>query len=165
MITKACVEKIAGRVFPYEGVGLRRFHSKDRVMTFTHPSQASGYTILRAATARALTATGLHPAIGIHHRNRNNLFCLVDDVMEPFRPIVDDAVCKWWAENGAFYETITPDIKRLLVDILSKDLISERGASPLINCLARTAQSIKESFQEKAMRLVLPEIPALGTLL
>lgn len=124
-----------------------------------------GYTVLRAATARALTATGLHPAIGIHHRNRNNLFCLVDDVMEPYRPLIDDTVCTLWKEHGKDFGGITPEIKRILSGILTKDLIGERGASPLVNCLTRTAQSIKESFQEKDMRIVLPEIPALGTLL
>lgn len=53
-----------------------------------------GYAILRSATARAIFASGLHPAIGIHHSNQENAFCLVDDLMEPFRPIVDFMVKK-----------------------------------------------------------------------
>ena len=47
-----------------------------------------GYTVLRAATARAVIAAGLHPSIGLHHSNRGNAFALADDLMEPFRPIV-----------------------------------------------------------------------------
>jgi len=48
-----------------------------------------GYAIVRAAMARAVTASGLHPSLGLHHHNRYNPFCLVDDLMEPLRPLTD----------------------------------------------------------------------------
>lgn len=51
-----------------------------------------GYAVLRAAVGRAVCAAGLHPSVGIHHRDRHNSFCLADDLMEPYRPVVDDAV-------------------------------------------------------------------------
>ena len=58
-----------------------------------------GYTVLRAATARSLCAAGLHPAVGLHHRNRYSGFCLADDVMEPYRPFVDRLVTFMTAES------------------------------------------------------------------
>lgn len=51
-----------------------------------------GYAIVRAMTARAICAAGLHPALGIHHKNQYNAFVLADDLMEPFRPVVDRTV-------------------------------------------------------------------------
>ncbi len=51
-----------------------------------------GYAVVRSAVARSLTGSGLLPTLGIHHCNRYNAFCLADDIMEPFRPIVDEAV-------------------------------------------------------------------------
>jgi CRISPR-associated protein Cas1 len=48
-----------------------------------------GYAVLRAIVARALCAAGLHPSLGVHHHNRYDTFCLADDLMEPFRPLVD----------------------------------------------------------------------------
>ena len=48
-----------------------------------------GYIVLRAAVARALAGSGLLNTIGIHHRNKYNAFCLADDIMEPYRPLVD----------------------------------------------------------------------------
>ena len=51
-----------------------------------------GYAIVRAITARAICGAGLHPALGIHHKNQYNAFVLADDLMEPFRPVVDRAV-------------------------------------------------------------------------
>jgi CRISPR-associated protein Cas1 len=51
-----------------------------------------GYAILRAATARALSGSGLLNTLGIHHKSKYNAFALADDIMEPFRPIVDEKV-------------------------------------------------------------------------
>ncbi len=48
-----------------------------------------GYAIARSMVARALCGAGLHPTIGIFHRNQNNGLCLADDLIEPFRPWVD----------------------------------------------------------------------------
>lgn len=48
-----------------------------------------GYAVVRAALARSCAASGLLPAFGIHHRSRTNPFNLVDDLIEPFRPVVD----------------------------------------------------------------------------
>ncbi|MEM8875152.1 MAG: type II CRISPR-associated endonuclease Cas1 [Planctomycetota bacterium] len=60
---------------------------------FDHPGANGllnyGYAVLRAAMSRAICAAGLHPALGIHHRGRGNAFCLADDLMEPYRPLVD----------------------------------------------------------------------------
>ena len=51
-----------------------------------------GYTVLRAATARALVSAGLTPSLGIFHHNRSNAFPLADDLMEPFRCIVEKTI-------------------------------------------------------------------------
>ncbi|MGH9467240.1 MAG: type II CRISPR-associated endonuclease Cas1, partial [Terriglobales bacterium] len=54
-----------------------------------------GYAVLRAVVARALCGAGLHPSLGLQHHNRYDPFCLANDLMEPFRPIVDRAVYLW----------------------------------------------------------------------
>src|SRR5699024_3498704 len=51
-----------------------------------------GYAILRAIAARAIVSSGMLPSIGIFHANKYNAFCLADDVMEPYRPFVDNLV-------------------------------------------------------------------------
>lgn len=60
-----------------------------------------GYAVLRALVARAASAVGLHPSLGVHHRNRYNAFCLADDLMEPFRPAVDLVVANLVEQHGA----------------------------------------------------------------
>lgn len=54
-----------------------------------------GYAVMRSIVARAVCGSGLHPALGLHHHSRGNPLCLADDLMEPFRPIIDHAVCEF----------------------------------------------------------------------
>lgn len=59
-----------------------------------------GYGVLRGVVGRAIAAAGLHPALGIHHHNRYDAFSLADDLMEPYRPLVDRAVQAYTAKHG-----------------------------------------------------------------
>jgi CRISPR-associated protein Cas1 len=115
-----------------------------------------GYTVLRAATARAVVAAGLHPALGIHHGAMHNPFALVDDLMEPYRPLVDSIALNLIGEQHDL--DLTPERKRILAAVLQEDLFGERGASPLINCLGRLAQSLAESLSRKTVTLSIAVI-------
>lgn len=53
-----------------------------------------GYTILRGFAIRAVLGAGLAPPLGLFHRGRSNYFNLVDDLIEPFRPAIDDFVVR-----------------------------------------------------------------------
>lgn len=74
----------------------RRFDAPDQNRLLNY-----GYAVLRAAVGRAVCAAGLHPSLGVSHRGRNNAFCLADDLMEPYRPMVDDAVAEIAGSIGA----------------------------------------------------------------
>lgn len=112
-----------------------------------------GYTVLRAGMARAVTSTGLHPSIGLHHANRGNPMCLVDDLMEPFRPMIDYLVSRL-VDEGA--EDVTPEVKRKLAESLSMDMATERGTTPVSTCLERLALSLAASFESGKPVLDLP---------
>ena len=117
-----------------------------------------GYTVLRAATARAVAAAGLHPSLGIHHSNRGNAMCLVDDLLEPFRPLVDYRVARM-APGGRY--RLTPDDKRALAEVLVMDMATDRGATPLQTCVERAAQSLAQSFETGTPALLFPGGPLL----
>ncbi|TQV78978.1 type II CRISPR-associated endonuclease Cas1 [Denitrobaculum tricleocarpae] len=112
-----------------------------------------GYTVLRAATARSLLASGLHPTIGLHHSNRSNAFALADDLMEPFRPLVDHQVIGL-RESGI--EDICPEAKATLVDLMTLDLPMPHGASPLSVSLQRLSHSLAAAFEAAGGDLDLP---------
>lgn len=97
---------------------------RERFGEMPNPLLNYGYTVLRAATARAVAAAGLHPSMGIHHHNRYDAMCLVDDLMEPFRPAVDYMVARL-VESGC--GEVTPEAKRALVGTLAADMRTERG--------------------------------------
>lgn len=75
-----------------------------------------GYAILRAVVARGLVTSGLLPTLGIHHHNRYNAYCLADDIMEPYRPYVDELVFKLVQINGKVLD-LTKEIKAKLLEI------------------------------------------------
>lgn len=123
-----------------------------------------GYAVVRAATARAVVGAGLTAALGLHHRSRINSFALVDDLMEPFRPLVDGIVREMYGE-GLINLGLTVEGKRRLVAVLQRDLPGETGMSPLINCLHTLARSYVASLTEKEAALIIPELPSPGLLL
>lgn len=115
-----------------------------------------GYAVLRSATARAVMAAGLHPTIGIHHHGPGNPMCLVDDLMEPFRPMVDLCVYRL-IEKGI--EDVAPDAKAALARLTVFDMQTEAGVSPVSVCLERLAQSVARAFETGEARLSLPLDP------
>lgn len=117
-----------------------------------------GYTVLRAATARAVIAAGLHPAIGLHHSHDNNAMRLVDDLMEPFRPIIDLKV--WQLRRNGEME-VTPDTKRALVRTLYDDMQSDSGATPVMVCVQHLCTSLAQAYlgQREKLDLPLPSLP------
>jgi CRISPR-associated protein Cas1 len=115
-----------------------------------------GYTVLRAATARAVVAAGLHPSLGIHHRTRTDPLCLASDLMEPFRPLVDLAVARCQA---AGIEQLSRDAKRDLAAVLTWDLRTDAGTTPIATCLERLAFSLARAFETREAALDLPLAP------
>lgn len=113
-----------------------------------------GYTIMRSATARAVVAAGLHPSIGLHHSNDCNAMRLVDDLMEPFRPLVDLKVWQLQAQQQA--AEVTPENKRALVRVLYEDMQSSSGATPVMVCMQRLATSLAQVYVGERNKLDLP---------
>lgn len=117
-----------------------------------------GYTVLRASTARSVIAAGLHPSIGLHHSNDNNAMRLVDDLMEPFRPIVD---LKVWLLRRNGEGEVTPETKRALVRTLYDDMQTDAGATPVMVCAQKLATSLAQVYlgQRDKLDLPLPGLP------
>jgi CRISPR-associated protein Cas1 len=117
-----------------------------------------GYTVLRAATARAVVAAGLHPTMGLHHSNQGNPMRLVDDLMEPFRPMID---LKVWQLFRRGESDVTPDTKRALVRTLYDDMQTCSGATPVLVCAQRLATSLAQIYvgEKDKLDLPLPGLP------
>ena len=114
-----------------------------------------GYAILRAIVARALVCSGLLPTLGIHHRNKYNAYCLADDIMEPYRPYVDQIVLKI-IDNGENFLELGTSIKQQLLGIASVDVQFEKGRSPLMVGLQSTTSSLARCYELTARRIIYP---------
>jgi CRISPR-associated protein Cas1 len=112
-----------------------------------------GYSVLRAATARALISSGLTPSLGIFHHNRSNAFPLADDLMEAFRPFVDETVYQL-CEQGIL--EVNKDAKFELISVLSSDTYYPKVTRPLQIGLSITMASLAKCFNGEAKLLSLP---------
>jgi CRISPR-associated protein Cas1 len=116
-----------------------------------------GYAIVRAAAARALVASGLIPTLGVFHRNRANPFCLADDLMEPFRPLVDWRV-RGLAQPGAATPSLDARPTRAALLSLFNETISVAGRrAPLLLAIDTAAASLARALTSAERTLALPE--------
>lgn len=116
-----------------------------------------GYAILRAAVARALIGSGLLCVAGIHHANQYNPFGLADDVMEPYRPFVDEIV---FTDRDFF---AVPELgkaqKAKLLGVLACDVLIGSERRPLMNALSYTTASLVRCFRKEEKLIRYPEFP------
>lgn len=116
-----------------------------------------GYAILRAIVARGLVCSGLLPTLGIHHRNKYNAYCLADDIMEPYRPYVDEIVLGIIDRGENFLELGTA-IKTQLLGIATVDVKFDKTTSPLMVGLQSTTASLAKCYQGKSRKISYPLI-------
>ena len=114
-----------------------------------------GYSIVRAMMARALVAAGLLPTLGIHHHNRYNAYCLADDIMEPYRPFVDEMVLTM-IKQGMVGEDITTAQKIQLLGLCTADVHIEGHRRPMMLAIQTTAQSVQKCYSGEARKIIYP---------
>jgi len=114
-----------------------------------------GYAVLRAIVARALCGAGLQPTLGVHHHNRYNPFCLADDLMEPFRPIVDRTVAHLRETRGEQLRLDT-ETKRLILEALLKRFTFEEEARTLFDWIAQSAFSLAAVIMGEKGKVAIP---------
>ena len=113
-----------------------------------------GYAVLRACMARAVCSSGLLPSLGIHHDNQLNQFCLVDDLLEVFRPLVDLIVFELWC-GGA--RELDPASKKRLSAVLMCKVEMSGESSPVFNAMKYFALSYARALENKAKAIEMPE--------
>ena len=115
-----------------------------------------GYAILRAIVARALVSSGMLPTLGIHHHNRYNAYCLADDIMEPYRPYVDELVYSIVKDKGINNLDLSKEIKAQLLSIPTLDVVIGGKRSPLMVAVTQTTASLYKCFTGELRRIAYP---------
>lgn len=115
-----------------------------------------GYSILRSAVARSLAGSGLLATLGIHHHNRYNSFCLADDIMEPYRPYVDEIVVELFRNHpGSF--TVEKEHKAELLKLMAIDVVIGEVKRPLMVALSITTASLARCFSGESRKITFPK--------
>lgn len=115
-----------------------------------------GYAILRAATARALSGSGLLNTLGIHHKSKYNAFALADDIMEPFRPLVDEKVYELMQKYEE--QELNTVLKSELLQILTRTVYFKEEKSPLMVALQKTASSLQQCYTGERKKIKYPKL-------
>ena len=116
-----------------------------------------GYAVLRALVARYVIAAGMHPGIPIHHANEGNPLRLVDDLMEPYRPLVDAWVKR--LQQRAMVD-VDAHVKRTLGLLPTRSVLTPNGISPVSLLVQRTCVSLAQVYERNRSGLHLPEARA-----
>jgi CRISPR-associated protein Cas1 len=116
-----------------------------------------GYSIVRAVVARQLVASGMLPTLGIFHRNKYNAYCLADDIMEPYRPYVDQLLVTL-IQQGLPYQELTKEIKEKLLKLPDMDVVIDGENSKLMVAMQLTSSSLMKCFEGKAKKVIYPEL-------
>jgi CRISPR-associated protein Cas1 len=117
-----------------------------------------GYAILRATVARGLVGSGLLPTLGIHHSNKYNAYCLADDIMEPYRPMVDQKVYELVKLHKGKELELTKETKQHLLQIPALEVTIEGQRSPLMVGLQRTTSSLAKCYSGESRKLIYPDL-------
>lgn len=116
-----------------------------------------GYAIVRGCIARSLAVYGFLPSLGIHHCSELNRFNLADDLIEPFRPLIDLLVSTYISEE----DELTPEKKRLLFHSLNLDLLVGKKHYATAYAIELCVQSLSRSFLRRENLLQLPSLTEL----
>jgi len=115
-----------------------------------------GYTIIRGLIARNIAVLGFEPSIGIFHCNKLNPFNLADDLIEPFRPIVDLLACTLVAKSSQ--DCLTPSIKKEIYNLINCDVLINEQRHALFYAIELNVSSLLRSVDNKEDALCLPSI-------
>lgn len=117
-----------------------------------------GYAILRGVVARAIVASGMLPTLGIHHHNRYNAYCLADDIMEPYRPYVDELVYRTIEAKGIPPFELNREWKATMLVIPTLDVVIGGLRRPLMVAVSQTTVSLYKCFMGELRRISYPEL-------
>ena len=115
-----------------------------------------GYAVLRGTIARGLVAHGLLPSLGLFHASEQNAFNLADDLIEPFRPLVDLYVAK---RRGSGNADLQPADKAELISLLNIDMGMPNGETSALNAIELAVESLARIYEYGAHNVL--ELPTL----
>ena len=130
---------------------------RDRQATGINTVLNYTYAIVRASVARSLVGAGLHPSFSIHHINPQNPINLVEDLFEPFRPVVDFFV---WQNIDVNNEQLDADIKKKLVEVLNVSIPIDNEHSPLSIATSKMCRSVAAYYLSEEKEIVFPNVPS-----
>lgn len=134
------------------GPEFRRRHDEDDINHWLN----YGYSVLRAIVARSICSSGLHPGLGLHHQHRASGYPLADDLMEPFRPLVD-LIVHDVGQQSEFENWDAREIRQSIVGALSKRYEHDGESRSIFDWSSKLSASLASCFERSSSRFDVPE--------
>jgi len=134
----------------------RRNQSTSKDIDIINSALNYGYSIIRGAIARTLVVYGFEPSLGLFHHNETNRFNLADDLLEPFRPLVD-----LYTYVNVHGDKLMPLHKRNLFGLLNYELQSGNENHSVVYSIERLVKSLSSIYQKNEGELLLPKLNSL----
>lgn len=153
---KGNLEGRAARIYWSKLFGSKRFRRNPDDGDPLNCALNYGYAVLRGILARAIVSSGLIPSLGLFHHNKYNPFCLADDLMEPFRPVVDSVVWSLDHESG-LNDGLTVPVKQRVIGQITGRYILDDCQEAIFEMGSRLTASLAAVFGGRGKSLCLPE--------
>jgi len=122
----------------------RNFHRSQE--GWTNSALDYGYAVMRGAVTRGLVAHGLHPSVGLFHSSEQNAFNLADDLIEPFRPVVDLHILTHRIPQSDEVRELSSGEKVALVGLLNVDMRMPRGEMTVLAAVEHATEALVRLF-------------------
>lgn len=135
-----------------------------QIPILTNAALNYGYAVLRGTLARGLVAHGFLPSLGLFHDNEQNAFNLADDLIEPYRPLIDLHVISRIHFCREQTDELNTADKAAIVALLHVDVGMPKGEMTVLSAIEYTVESLVRCYQgENASLLELPQLIGLST--
>ena len=128
---------------------------RDRYGDHPNPMLNYGYQVIRAVVAKALAGSGLLTQVGLHHHNRSDAHPLANDMMEPFRPIVDKAVFEMYSRG---LKQTDKTVRKELVSLIYSEVLLAGQRHAVWDAAVNSATSLMNSLDDDVEQLLLPSL-------
>ena len=144
-------EGLAARVFFRELYGSNFIRFSDNNI---NSALNYGYKILASYISRTIIKNGLNPSIGIWHKTASNYFNLTYDLIEPFRPLIDEIVSRMFLEEDVF--TYSKRIK--LINVLYTQVKINGRVTTMTNAIEEMVMSFSRCLINQSTDIILPHL-------
>lgn len=148
------IEAQVARIYWHNWIPVKYNFKRNRKGSAPNNLLNYGYAILRTLILRGIMISGLNPTIGIKHCSKKNPYCLADDLMEPYRPVVDKIVRKMFLYDGI--NEVNKEFKKSILSLPTKDFYINNELITFSTAINKMVESYVDIIYDRNNKIIFP---------